>query len=108
MHWKTQSDMRAGAGGGAAALIPMMLCIIPAVAFVVAGVFMAGLEDEMGRSGVLALYWCLIIAVSAAVAAAGLYILYEKGVPLFDSIGERRAVRETKTTPQMRKNGFLK
>ena len=108
VHWKTQSDMRAGAGGGAAALIPMMLCIIPAVAFVVAGVFMAGLEDAMGRSGVLALYWCLIIAVSAAVAAAGLYILYEKGVPLFDSIGERRAVRETKTTPQMRKNGFLK
>ena len=68
---------------------------------------MAGLEDAMGRDGVLALYWCLIILVSAAVAAAGLYILYEKGVPLYDKIGENSAVQKSRLV-NIGKNGFLR
>ena len=107
VHWKSQSDMRAGAGGGITALIPMLICILPAIGFVIAGIFMAGLEDAMGRDGVLALYWCLIILVSAAVAAAGLYILYEKGVPLYDKIGENRAVQKSRLV-NIGKNGFLR
>ena len=107
VHWKSQSDMRAGAGGGITALIPMLICILPAIGFVIAGIFMAGLEDAMGRDGVLALYWCLIILVSAAVAAAGLYILYEKGVPLYDKIGENRAVQKSRPV-NIGKNGFLR
>ena len=97
VHWKTQADMRASAGGGVAAILPVFISIIPAVGFVVAGVFMAGLEPSLGRSGVLGLYWGIILVVAAAVAAAGLYILYEKGVPLFEKIGENRAVSGRKT-----------
>ena len=107
VHWKSQADMRAGAGGGIAALIPMMMSIVPAVGFVIAGVFMAGLEDSLGRSGVLAVYWCLILAVAAAVAVSGLYILREKGIPLYDKIGENRAVSRQRPL-NTDKNGFLR
>lgn len=107
VHWKSQADMRAGAGGGIAALIPMMMSIVPAVGFVIAGVFMAGLEDSLGRSGVLAVYWCLILAVGAAVAVSGLYILREKGIPLYDKIGENRAVSRQRPL-NTDKNGFLR
>ena len=107
VHWKSQADMRAGAGGGVAALIPMMMSIVPAVGFVIAGVFMAGLEDSLGRSGVLAVYWCLILAVGAAVAVSGLYILREKGIPLYDKIGENRAVSRQRPL-NTDKNGFLR
>src|SRR5699024_6645708 len=34
VHWKSQSDMRANAGGGVTALIPVLLSIAPAVLFV--------------------------------------------------------------------------
>ena len=106
VHWKSQSDMRAGAAGGISALIPMLLSILPAVGFVVAGVFLAGLEDSLGRAGTIALYWGLILVVAGAVAAAGLYILYEKGVPLYDKIGENRAAARERL-PRIGKNGFL-
>ena len=106
VHWKSQSDMRAGAAGGISALIPMLLSILPAVGFVVAGVFLAGLEDSLGRAGTVALYWGLILVVAGAVAAAGLYILYEKGVPLYDKIGENRAAARERL-PRTGKNGFL-
>lgn len=105
VHWKSQSDMRAGAAGGISALIPMLLSILPAIGFVVAGVFLAGLEDALGRVGTVALYWGLILVVAGAVAAAGLYILYEKGVPLYDKIGENRAA--ARRLPRIGKNGFL-
>ena len=94
-------------GGGIAALIPMMMSIVPAVGFVIAGVFMAGLEDSLGRSGVLAVYWCLILAVGAAVAVSGLYILREKGIPLYDKIGENRTVSRQRPL-NTDKNGFLR
>ena len=106
VHWKSQSDMRAGAAGGISALIPMLLSILPAIGFVVAGVFLAGLEDALGRVGTVALYWGLILVVAGAVAAAGLYILYEKGVPLYDKIGENRAAARERL-PRIGKNGFL-
>ena len=106
VHWKSQSDMRAGAAGGISALIPMLLSILPAIGFVVAGVFLAGLEDSLGRTGTVALYWGLILVVAGAVAAAGLYILYEKGVPLYDKIGENRAAAKERL-PRIGKNGFL-
>ncbi len=106
VHWKSQSDMRAGAAGGISALIPMLLSILPAIGFVVAGVFLAGLEDSLGRAGTVALYWGLILVVAGAVAAAGLYILYEKGVPLYDKIGENRAAARERL-PRIGKNGFL-
>lgn len=106
VHWKSQSDMRAGAAGGISALIPMLLSILPAIGFVVAGVFLAGLEDSLGRAGTVALYWGLILVVAGAVAAAGLYILYEKGVPLYDKIGENRAAAKERL-PRIVKNGFL-
>lgn len=106
VHWKSQSDMRAGAAGGISALIPMLLSILPAIGFVVAGVFLAGLEDSLGRAGTVALYWGLILVVAGAVAAAGLYILYEKGVPLYDKIGENRAAAKERL-PRIGKNGFL-
>ena len=106
VHWKSQSDMRAGAAGGISALIPMLLSILPAIGFVVAGVFLAGLEDALGRAGTVALYWGLILVVAGAVAAAGLYILYEKGVPLYDKIGENRAAARERL-PRIGKNGFL-
>lgn len=106
VHWKSQSDMRAGAAGGISALIPMLLSILPAIGFVVAGVFLAGLEDVLGRVGTVALYWGLILVVAGAVAAAGLYILYEKGVPLYDKIGENRAAARERL-PRIGKNGFL-
>lgn len=106
VHWKSQSDMRAGAAGGISALIPMLLSILPAIGFVVAGVFLAGLEDSLGRAGTVALYWGLILVVAGAVAAAGLYILYEKGVPLYDKIGENRAAARERQ-PRIGKNGFL-
>ena len=106
VHWKSQSDMRAGAAGGISALIPMLLSILPAIGFVVAGVFLAGLEDSLGRVGTVALYWGLILVVAGAVAAAGLYILYEKGVPLYDKIGENRAAARERL-PRIGKNGFL-
>ena len=106
VHWKSQSDMRAGAAGGISALIPMLLSILPAIGFVVAGVFLAGLEDSLGRAGTVALYWGLILVVAGAVAAAGLYILYEKGVPLYDKIGENRAAAR-EGLPRKGKNGFL-
>ena len=109
VHWKTQADMRASAGGGVAAILPVFISIIPAIGFVVAGVFMAGLEPSLGRSGVLGLYWGIILIVAAAVAAAGLYILYEKGVPLFEKIGENRAVSGRKTgSLGGRRGSFLK
>ena len=109
VHWKTQADMRASAGGGVAAILPVFISIIPAIGFVVAGVFMAGLEPSLGRSGVLGLYWGIILVVAAAVAAAGLYILYEKGVPLFEKIGENRAVSGRKTgSLGGRRGSFLK
>ena len=109
VHWKTQADMRASAGGGLAAILPVFISIIPAIGFVVAGVFMAGLEPSLGRSGVLGLYWGIILIVAAAVAAAGLYILYEKGVPLFEKIGENRAVSGRKTgSLGGRRGSFLK
>lgn len=106
VHWKSQSDMRAGAAGGISALIPMLLSILPAIGFAVAGVFLAGLEDSLGRAGTVALYWGLILVVAGAVAAAGLYILYEKGVPLYDKIGENRAAAKERL-PRIGKNGFL-
>lgn len=112
VHWKSQSDMRANAGGGMTALIPVLLSIAPAVLFVVMGIFMAALEDSIGRSGVLALYWSIVNVVAAAVAAAGLYILYDKGVPLYDKIGENRAPSVKKQRRSLfaagGKDGFLK
>ena len=90
VNWKTQSDMRASAGGGVAGMLPVLIIIVPAAAFMVGGMFMAALEESMGRSGVLALYWCLVLVVAAGIAAAGLYILYDKGVPLVEKIGENR------------------
>lgn len=110
VHWKSQSDMRGNSSGNAATLIPMTLCLIPAVLFVIMGVFLAGLADEIGRSGVLAVYWCVVLAAAGALAIAGLYILYEKGVPLYDRIGENRAVAKAgkKLSARIAKDGFLR
>ena len=103
VHWKSQSDMRSNIGGNMATMIPVLLCIAPAILFMVAGIFLAGLEDDIGSAGVKAIYWCLIAVVAAAVAAAGLYILYEKGVPLYDRIGENRAAAK----PTGRRTSFF-
>lgn len=103
VHWKSQSDMRSNIGGNMATMIPVLLCIAPAILFMVAGIFLAGLEDDIGSAGVKAIYWCLIAVVAAAVAAAGLYILYEKGVPLYDRIGENRAAAK----PTERRTSFF-
>lgn len=84
-------------------MIPVLLCIAPAILFMVAGIFLAGLEDDIGSAGVKAIYWCIIAVVAAAVAAAGLYILYEKGVPLYDRIGENRAAAK----PTERRTSFF-
>lgn len=94
VHWKSQSDMRSNMNGNFSTLVPVLLCVAPAVLFIVAGVFLAELEDNIGALGVKALYWCFILIVSVAVAAAGLYILYDKGVPLFERIGENRALQK--------------
>ena len=60
----------------------------------------------------LALYWSIVNVVAAAVAAAGLYILYDKGVPLYDKIGENRAPSVKKQRRSLfaagGKDGFLK
>lgn len=97
VHWKSQSDMRSNMNGNISTLIPVLLCVAPAVLFIVAGVFLAELEDNIGAAGVKAVYWCFILAVSAAVASTGLYVLYDKGVPLFERIGENRAVQRQST-----------
>lgn len=92
IHWKTQADMRNNMRGNLSAIIGVMVCIIPACGFLIAGFMLSPLEGQIGSAGVLGIFWSMVSVISVAVAVAGLYILFEKGVPLYDKIGETRHV----------------
>lgn len=110
VHWKNISDMRNQMNGNLLTVIPVLLSVVPGVLFIFAGVFVAELQKDIGAAGVYAVYWAIVLAVSAVVAFTGLYILREKGVPAFDKIGELKTVQTRSPAAVGRGSGggFLK
>lgn len=108
VHWKTQSDLRNSMNGNFASMIPVLIAMIPAVGFLIMSFFIITLEAQLGKVGVLGIYWAVVFAVSAIIAVLGIYILREKGLPLYSKIGEtRHAAVKRQTAFGGRKDNFL-
>jgi hypothetical protein len=89
VNWKTPADLRLASKNNKA-IVPVMLSILPAMLFLILGFVFAYTDTGIDAIALQAIYWGIVFVIAIAALFTGLYILINKGVPLYDKIGENK------------------
>lgn len=90
VNWKTAADMRNFSRGNVSNLIVVLLAIIPFIVMMVLATLLAGIEGQIGKVGVLGIFWAVNVVICSVIGFVGMYLLKEKGLPLYEKIGENK------------------
>lgn len=105
VNWKTAADMRNFSRGNVSNLIVVLLAVIPFIVMMVLAMLLGGIEVEVGRVGVLGIFWAVNGVICAVIAFVGLYLLKEKGLPIYEKIGENKKTPVAVTTKSLGSGG---
>lgn len=105
VNWKTAADMRNFSRGNISNLIVVLLAVIPFIVMMVLAMLLGDIEVEVGRVGVLGIFWAVNVVICAVIAFVGLYLLKEKGLPIYEKIGENKKTPVAVTTKSLGSGG---
>lgn len=88
VNWKTASDLRNSNQNNTRALGPILISLLPSILLLILSYVFADVNFGLSDVVIYVIYWAVAIVSGIIFNVVGFYLLFGKGIELFDKIGE--------------------